>query len=90
MAPLLQFTLVAQDQGKPQRSSDNATVTIQVTRNENAPQFERSLYVVTIPQDIRTRERVATVRADDIDARVSAVVLSTYKLIVQCRLDCLC
>lgn len=66
---------MARDQGTPQRTSNNGTITIRVIRNKNGPVFERDLYEFTIPKNINERDRVGTVRADDRDPRVRDVEL---------------
>ena len=45
-----QFLVAAKDRGTPQRTSDNATVNIEVIRNENAPAFAQSLITASINQ----------------------------------------
>ena len=45
-----QFLVAAKDRGTPQRTSDNATVNIQVIRNENAPSFQQATITASINQ----------------------------------------
>ena len=61
----------ARDAGKPQQISDNATVNIDVVRNENTPKFASKVYSVRIEQNMPVNSKVTDVKADDQDLRVS-------------------
>lgn len=45
-----QFLVVARDRGTPSRTSDNATVNIEVIRNDNPPRFQRNTQTAAINQ----------------------------------------
>ena len=62
--------MVARDAGSPQKTSDVATVTIEVIRNENSPKFEKDRYTATINQNEGSGKRIVQVRADDKDEKV--------------------
>lgn len=68
------FIVLAKDQGKNQMVSDNATVVIEVVRNENTPIFERTIYTAGINQNQGVGNRVAQVRAVDKDPEVGLCV----------------
>ena len=55
----------------PCASESNATVTVNVRRNERDPVFENDgQYEVTIKEDLRENNRVTTIRARDGDSQV--------------------
>lgn len=56
----------------PCTSENNATVTINVRRNERSPVFaEDGMYEATVREDLGENNRVTAVRARDDDAQVS-------------------
>ncbi len=67
---LYRFAIVSKDRGTPQLTSDRATVTIQVVRNDNAPNFDKNVYTASINQNQNTGQRVAQVKAEDADPEV--------------------
>ena len=69
------FRIVAKDLGTPQRVSDNATVNIEVIRNDNEPTFEKEVYTASITQNQETGRRIITVKANDRDPEVSCADL---------------
>ncbi len=66
-----QLLVSARDAGTPQQISDNATVNIEVVRNDNAPRFEREEYTVSIIQTLQADQKVSDVRAADRDPQVT-------------------
>ncbi len=69
------YTLIvrAEDGGFPaQKSTQAATITIRVLRNQNTPQFSQLKYTAEIRQDLGFGNRVATVQATDNDIKVSS------------------
>jgi protocadherin Fat 4 len=70
----LQLRIVAYDSANPKQQA-TSLVTIAVTRNENAPQFERSLFTATVPESLQLGEFVAQINATDEDmVRVESFV----------------
>jgi hypothetical protein len=63
----------ARDAGKPRQISDNATVNIDVVRNENAPRFASKVYSVRIEQNLAVNSKVTDVNANDQDIRVNII-----------------
>ena len=60
----------------PCNSESNATVTVNVRRNEKAPVFEKEgQYEVTIREDLRENNRVTSIRASDGDSQVTVRVM---------------
>jgi hypothetical protein len=65
---LFQLTLRAYDLGTPERETvQRATVTVNVLRNNNAPQFIRTPYQTTINRDQGLNTAILTVTATDAD-----------------------
>ncbi len=56
----------------PCAAENNATVTVNVRRNEKSPVFEREggLYEASVKEDLGENNRVTTVRARDNDSQV--------------------
>ncbi|XP_022422554.1 protocadherin beta-16-like, partial [Delphinapterus leucas] len=68
--PEISLTLTALDGGSPPRYG-TAQVRIEVVdTNDNAPEFEQSLYKVHIPEDSPVGSLVVTVSASDVDSGV--------------------
>ena len=65
---------MAKDLGQNQLVSDNATVVIEVIRNENAPVFERDVYTAGINQNQGVGNRLAQVKAVDRDPEVTVML----------------
>ena len=64
------------DLGSPQRFGVNqATVTINVIRNQNCPIFDNLPNVITIPRNQGLNTRIFDVNATDADPAVSTVFL---------------
>ena len=68
------FLIMAKDLGQNQLVSDNATVVIEVIRNENAPVFERDVYTAGINQNQGVGNRLAQVKAVDRDPEVTVML----------------
>ena len=68
------FLIMAKDLGQNQLVSDNATVVIEVIRNENAPVFERDVYTAGINQNQGVGNRLAQVKAVDRDPEVTIML----------------
>ncbi|VFV41519.1 protocadherin beta-8-like, partial [Lynx pardinus] len=72
--PELRLTLTAQDGGSPPRSGI-AQINIEVVDiNDNAPEFEQSLYRVKIPEDSPIGFLIVTVSATDADIGVNGEI----------------
>ncbi|XP_055980394.1 protocadherin beta-8-like [Sorex fumeus] len=72
--PELRLMLTAQDGGSPPRTG-TAQVYIEVLDiNDNAPEFEQSLYQVQIPEDTPIGSLIVTVSATDIDLGINGEV----------------
>ena len=100
--PTYTFTVMAEDGGDPRRSS---TITVNIHLrdiNDNSPQFERSMYSVTVAEDTAPGPLQQFVKATDsddnttdngrveyslIDSSVFAINTSTGELQLQVRVD---
>ncbi|XP_076993344.1 protocadherin beta-13-like [Tamandua tetradactyla] len=72
--PELRLTLTAQDGGSPPRSG-TAHVHVEVAdTNDNAPEFEQSLYRVQVAEDMPLGFLIVTVSATDIDIGVNGEI----------------
>ncbi|KAL0607960.1 Protocadherin beta-16 [Plecturocebus cupreus] len=75
--PQLRLTLTALDGGSPPRSG-TARVRIEVVDiNDNAPEFEQSIYKVQIPENSPLGSLVATVSARDLDSGANGKISYT-------------
>lgn len=72
-----QLTISAQDQGtSPSSLTGFCNITIHVEdENDSEPQFEKSLYKVTIPENTPIGSTVLTVTASDPDVNVNAQIV---------------
>ena len=75
-----QIRVAATDLGQPRscQADRNATVKVQVTRNENPPVFEKEgQYSASIKEDLGTNNRVTSVKAADRDTRVCTTTVDS-------------
>ncbi|XP_058590027.1 protocadherin beta-8-like [Neofelis nebulosa] len=72
--PELRLTLTAQDGGSPPRSGIAQINILVVDINDNAPEFEQSLYRVKIPEDSPIGFLIVTVSATDADIGVNGEI----------------
>ena len=68
-----QMRVSAKDQGVPVRSSQ-AQITVNIRRSQFPPVFDRSVYELTVSENVRIGNGIATVRATDQDAAAGALV----------------
>ncbi|XP_005356058.1 protocadherin beta-16 [Microtus ochrogaster] len=66
--PELRLTLIALDGGSPPRSGMARVLIEVVDTNDNAPEFQQSIYQVQIPENRRPESLVVTVSANDLDS----------------------
>ncbi|XP_049729826.1 protocadherin beta-18-like [Elephas maximus indicus] len=69
--PELSLTLTAFDGGSPPRSGTALIRVVVLDVNDNAPQFERPVYEVQVPEDSPLDSLVITVTATDLDAGIN-------------------
>nr|XP_031528070.1 protocadherin beta-18-like [Vicugna pacos] len=69
--PELKLTLTALDGGSPPRSGTALVRVLVLDINDNAPEFERPLYEVLVPEDSPLNSLVVKVSATDIDAGIN-------------------
>ncbi|XP_076993342.1 protocadherin beta-18-like [Tamandua tetradactyla] len=69
--PELSLTLSAVDGGSPPRSGTALIRVVVLDLNDNAPEFERPVYEVQIPENSPLDSLVATVSATDLDAGIN-------------------
>ncbi|XP_074086659.1 protocadherin gamma-A10-like [Macrotis lagotis] len=74
-----QFLLIATDGGDPVRTGETQIRIRVLDVNDNAPIFQRSLYEVSVPEDVQTGTVVVQVQAVDRDEGSNAEI--TYSLI---------
>ncbi|XP_037657139.1 protocadherin beta-13-like [Choloepus didactylus] len=77
--PALRLILIAQDGGSPPRSGTAQVYIEVVDTNDNAPEFEQSLYRVQVAEDIPVGFLIVTVSATDIDTGVNGEI--SYSLL---------
>ncbi|KAM9694044.1 protocadherin beta-16-like isoform 2-T2 [Trichechus inunguis] len=75
--PELRLTLTALDGGSPSRSGTTQVRVEVVDINDNAPEFEQTLYKVQIPEDSPIGALVVTVSARDLDSGVNGKISYT-------------
>ncbi|XP_031297774.2 protocadherin beta-18 [Camelus dromedarius] len=69
--PELKLTLTALDGGSPPRSGTALVRVLVLDINDNAPEFERPLYEVLVPENSPLNSLVVKVSATDIDAGIN-------------------
>ncbi|XP_027710583.1 protocadherin gamma-A10-like [Vombatus ursinus] len=74
-----QLLLIATDGGDPARTGETQIRIRVLDVNDNAPRFQRSLYEVSVPEDVQTGTAVVKVQATDRDEGSNAEI--TYSLI---------
>ncbi|XP_058141894.1 protocadherin beta-8 [Dasypus novemcinctus] len=77
--PELRLTLTAQDGGSPPRSGTAQVYIEVVDTNDNAPEFEQSVYRVQVPEDTPVGSLIVTVSATDEDIGVNGEI--SYSLL---------
>ncbi|XP_030744631.2 protocadherin beta-18 [Echinops telfairi] len=69
--PELSVTLIAMDGGSPPRSGTASIRIVVLDVNDNAPQFEKPVYEVQVPENSPLDSVVLTVSATDLDAGIN-------------------
>ncbi|XP_072486680.1 protocadherin gamma-A10-like [Notamacropus eugenii] len=77
--PEHQLLLIATDGGDPARTGETQIRIWVLDGNDNAPMFQRSLYEVSVPEDVQAGTAVVKVQATDRDEGSNAEI--TYSLI---------
>ncbi|XP_062941298.1 protocadherin beta-16 [Cynocephalus volans] len=75
--PELRLTLTALDGGSPPRSGTVRVLIEVMDTNDNAPEFERLIYTVQIPENSPVGSLVVTVSASDLDSGVNGKISYT-------------
>ena len=60
------MNVIARDQGKPVRTAQ-AQIIINVQRNQYPPVFDKSVYQITISENVRNGTGIGTIKATDAD-----------------------
>ena len=77
LEPVITFTVEARDMGRPPLTG-NASVIITVRDlNDNSPQFDESLYQVSVAEDVPVGTAVLTITASDADSDLNGDVSYT-------------
>ncbi|XP_007937232.1 protocadherin beta-18-like [Orycteropus afer afer] len=69
--PELSFTVTALDGGSPPRTGTALVRIVVLDVNDNAPQFDRPVYEVQVPENSPLNSLIITVSATDIDAGIN-------------------
>ncbi|XP_053422640.1 protocadherin beta-12-like [Nycticebus coucang] len=76
--PELKFILTALDGGSPPRSGTAFVLVMVVDINDNSPQFEKTFYEVTIPENNVLGSLVVTVSAWDLDSGINGEISYSF------------
>ncbi|XP_041709868.2 protocadherin alpha-2 isoform X21 [Coregonus clupeaformis] len=76
--PVIQLTLTAVDGGKPPRSGTLPVVLNVIDANDNSPTFSKSLYKVSVPENVPLGSTVLTLSATDLDEGLHSKLVYSF------------
>ncbi|XP_041709853.2 protocadherin alpha-3 isoform X18 [Coregonus clupeaformis] len=76
--PVIQLTLTAVDGGKPPRSGTLPIVVNVIDANDNSPTFSKSLYKVSVPENVPLGSTVLTLSATDLDEGIHSKLVYSF------------
>ncbi|XP_041709860.2 protocadherin alpha-3 isoform X19 [Coregonus clupeaformis] len=76
--PVIQLTLTAVDGGKPPSSGTLPVVVNVIDANDNSPTFSKSLYKVSVPENVPLGSTVLTLSATDLDEGLHSKLVYSF------------